>query len=218
MHTTLIFDLDGTLADSADCIVTSMHLVAKHFGWAPVSDKSIQDLIGKSLSFMFPSLYNTPDDKLQSAIERYRVEYVRLTETEEKLFDGVIPLLEDLQSMGFKMAIATGKNQAGAEHACNRLGLAPYFDSIHGILPGTPGKPDPAVLIRAMKALGSAADECVMIGDTIYDMQLAQAVDVRAIGVAWGVHSRDKLEGCGVKVMGDVLELLSVLIQSLSYS
>ena len=218
MHTTIIFDLDGTLADSADCIVTSMHLVANHFGWDPVSDQAIRDLIGKSLSVMFPSLYNTPDDKLQSAIERYRVEYVRLTETEEKLFDGVIPLLEQLNVMGFKMAIATGKNQAGAEHACNRLGLTPYFDSIHGILPGTPGKPDPAVLIRAMKALDSAAEECVMIGDTIYDMQLAQAVDVRAIGVAWGVHSRDKLEGCGVKVMGDVLELLSVLIQSLSYS
>ena len=214
MHTTLIFDLDGTLADSADCIVTSMHLVAKHFGWAPVSDKSIQDLIGKSLSFMFPSLYNTPDDKLQSAIERYRVEYVRLTETEEKLFDGVIPLLEDLQSMGFKMAIATGKNQAGAEHACNRLGLTPYFDSIHGILPGTPGKPDPAVLIRAMKALGSAADECVMIGDTIYDMQLAQAVDVRAIGVAWGVHSRDKIEGYGVPVATSVSKLAQLLHQS----
>ena len=186
MHTTLIFDLDGTLADSADCIVTSMHLVANHFGWAPVSDKSIRNLIGKSLSVMFPALYNTPNDKLQAAIDRYRVEYVRLTKTEEKLFDGIIPLLQNLQTMGFNMAIATGKNQAGAEHACKRLGLTPYFDSIHGILPGTPGKPDPAVLVRAMEALGSTPQTSVMIGDTIYDMQLAQAVGVRAIGVAWG--------------------------------
>ena len=214
MHTTLIFDLDGTLADSADCIVTSMHLVANHFGWDPVSDKSIQDLIGKSLSVMFPALYNTPDDKLQAAIDRYRVEYVRLTKTEEKLFDGIIPLLQKLNAMGFKMAIATGKNQAGAEHACNRLGLTPYFDSIHGILPGTPGKPDPAVLIRAMKALDSAADECVMIGDTVYDMQLAQAVGVRAIGVAWGVHSQEKLEDCGVSVATSVSKLAQLLHQS----
>jgi len=214
MHTTLIFDLDGTLADSADCIVTSMHLVANHFGWDPVSDKSIQDLIGKSLSVMFPALYNTPDDKLQSAIDQYRVEYVRLTKTEEKLFDGIIPLLQKLNAMGFKMAIATGKNQAGAEHACNRLGLTSYFDSIHGILPGTPGKPDPAVLIRAMKALDSAADECVMIGDTVYDMQLAQAVDVRAVGVAWGVHSQEKLEDCGVSVATSVSKLAQLLHQS----
>lgn len=214
MHTTLIFDLDGTLADSADCIVTSMHLVANHFGWDPVSDKSIQDLIGKSLSVMFPTLYNTPDDKLQPAIDRYRVEYVRLTKTEEKLFDGIIPLLKKSNAMGFKMAIATGKNQAGAEHACDRLGLTPYFDSIHGILPGTPGKPDPAVLIRAMKALDSAAEECVMIGDTIYDMQLAQAVDVRAIGVAWGVHSQEKLEDCGVSVATSVSKLAQLLHQS----
>ena len=214
MHTTLIFDLDGTLADSADCIVTSMHLVANHFGWDPVSDQTIRDLIGKSLSVMFPALYNTPDDKLQAAIDRYRVEYVRLTKTEEKLFDGIIPLLQKLNAMGFKMAIATGKNQAGAEHACNRLGLTPYFDSIHGILPGTPGKPDPAVLIRAMKALDSAADECVMIGDTVYDMQLAQAVGVRAIGVAWGVHSQEKLEDCGVSVATSVSKLAQLLHQS----
>lgn len=214
MHTTLIFDLDGTLADSADCIVTSMHLVANHFGWDPVSDKSIQDLIGKSLSVMFPALYNTPDDKLQAAIDRYRVEYVRLTKTEEKLFDGIIPLLQKLNAMGFKMAIATGKNQAGAEHACNRLGLTSYFDSIHGILPGTPGKPDPAVLIRAMKALDSTAEQCVMIGDTVYDMQLAQAVGVQAVGVAWGVHSQEKLEDCGVSVATSVAKLAQLLHQS----
>ena len=85
-------------------------------------------------------------------------------------------------------------------------GLTPYFDSIHGILPGTPGKPDPAVLLRAMKALEIPAEECVMIGDTTYDMQLAQAVGVEAIGVDWGVHSRDKLEACGVKVMGSIEE------------
>jgi len=191
-----------------------MHLVANHFGWDPVSDQTIRDLIGKSLSVMFPALYNTPDDKLQAAIDRYRVEYVRLTKTEEKLFDGIIPLLQKLNAMGFKMAIATGKNQAGAEHACNRLGLTPYFDSIHGILPGTPGKPDPAVLIRAMKALDSAADECVMIGDTVYDMQLAQAVGVRAIGVAWGVHSQEKLEDCGVSVATSVSKLAQLLHQS----
>ena len=214
MHTTLIFDLDGTLADSADCIVTSMHLVASHFGWTPASDNAIRNLIGKSLSVMFPILYNTPDNEIQPAIDRYRIEYVRLTKTEEKLFDGIIPLLQNLQTMGFKMAIATGKNQAGAEHACKRLELTPYFDSIHGILPGTPGKPDPAVLVRAMKSLGATPQTSLMIGDTIYDMQLAQAVDVRAIGVSWGVHSREKLESCGVQVATSVSKLAQLLQQS----
>ena len=94
------------------------------------------------------------------------------------------------------------------------MGLTPYFDSIHGILPGTPGKPDPAVLVRAMKAVGSTPQTSVMIGDTIYDMQLAQAVGVRAIGVDWGVHSREELESCGVQVATSVSKLAQLLQQS----
>ena len=208
----IVFDLDGTLADSSHCIVVSMHLVAKQMNLQPVTDSAIEDLIGKPLSVMFPTLYNTTPTQTEEAIGRYRIEYVRLTKTEEQLFDGVIPMLKALKAQGYKLAIATGKNQEGAENACARQGLTPYFDSIHGILPGTPGKPDPAVLIRAMKALSVSAEECVMIGDTTYDMQLAQAVGVEAIGVDWGVHSRDKLEACGVKVVESMKELLGVLL------
>ena len=210
----IVFDLDGTLADSSHCIVVSMHLVAKQMNLQPVTDSAIEDLIGKPLSVMFPTLYNTTPTQTEEAIGRYRIEYVRLTKTEEQLFDGVIPMLKALKAQGYKLAIATGKNQEGAENASARQGLTPYFDSIHGILPGTPGKPDPAVLIRAMKALSVSAEECVMIGDTTYDMQLAQAVGVEAIGVEWGVHSRNKLEACGVSVMRSVLELQHHLISN----
>jgi phosphoglycolate phosphatase len=193
MPKAIVFDLDGTLADSSHCIVVSMHLVAEQMKLSPVSDDAIEDLIGKPLSVMFPTLYGTTPEQTEEAIDRYRVEYVRLTKTEEQLFDGVIPMLKALRAHGYKLAIATGKNQEGAENASARQGLTPYFDSIHGILP--------------MDALAVPAEECVMIGDTTYDMQLAQAVGVKAIGVDWGVHSRDKLEACGVRVMGSVREL-----------
>jgi phosphoglycolate phosphatase len=63
------------------------------------------------------------------------------------------------------------------------------MDAIHGIVPGTPGKPDPAVLIRAMASLGVSASDCVMVGDTTFDLDLAHAVGVRTAAVSWGVHS-----------------------------
>jgi len=214
MPKAIVFDLDGTLADSSHCIVASMHIVAEQMNLPSVSDHAIEDLIGKPLSVMFPSLYNTTPAQTKEAINRYRIEYVELTKTEEQLFDGVIPMLKALKAHGYKLAIATGKNQEGAENASARQGLTPYFDSIHGILPDTPGKPDPAVLVRAMRALGTPAEECIMVGDTTYDMQLAQAVGVKAIGVDWGVHSRDKLEACGVSVMGSVQELQQHLTSS----
>ena len=198
MPKAIVFDLDGTLpthhtASSLRCISLPNKCIYHQF-----PDDAIKDLIGKPLSVMFPTLYNTTPDQTEEAIDRYRVEYVRLTKTEEQLFDGVIPMLKSLKAHGYKL-IATGKNQEGAENASARQGLTPYFDSIHGILPGTPGKPNPAVLLRAMEALNTPAEECVMIGDTTYDMQLAQAAGVELIGVDWGVHSRDKLESAGSK-------------------
>ena len=63
-----------------------------------------------------------------------------------------------------------------------------------------------------MEALGVSAAECVMVGDTTFDMQLSQAVGVEAIGVDWGVHSRPKLEACGVRVMGSMQELLATFV------
>ena len=103
-------------------------------------------------------------------------------------------ILQQLREKGFLLAIATGKSQHGAESATKRLGLQPYFDSIHGIIPGTPGKPHPAVLIRAMNALNVTSEECIMIGDTTFDLDLAHAVDVRTAAVSWGVHSIEKLQ------------------------
>ena len=81
------------------------------------------------------------------------------------------------------------------------------------VSPGTPGKPDPAVLLRAMKALNTPAEECVMIGDTTHDMQLAQAVGVEAIGVVIGVYIPATIwRLVGSKWMGSMQELLDTFV------
>ncbi len=212
MTKAVVFDLDGTLADSIHCIVTAMKRVATQMQLVDASTQSIRHLIGQPLNVMFPTLYQTTPTQTQEAIDRYRIEYVHLTQTEEQLFEGVLELLTQLRNHNVKLAIATGKNQAGAEHACERLGLNPFFDSIHGILPGTPGKPDPAVLRRAMTALNVSHRECVMVGDTTYDMALAQAVQVRGIGVSWGVHSRTELSTQTTQVADSMIELTEILL------
>ena len=142
---------------------------------------------------MLAALFEIDGDALKRAVADYSTEYVRLAKTGERPFDGSIPLLESLSSAGFKLAIATGKSQNGADRATERMGLAPHFNSIHGIIPGTPGKPDPAVLVRAMKALGVTASESIMVGDTTFDMDLSNAVGVRPVAVDWGMHSETLL-------------------------
>jgi phosphoglycolate phosphatase len=191
--TSIVFDLDGTLADTSSCIVEAAHYVSSILRLPTVEDEAIRSKIGQPLGPMLASLFSIDGRVLDQAIEEYSTEYRRLAKTDERLFNGSIPLLKAVRSAGFKLAIATGKSQQGAEHATARMGIQSWFDSIHGILPGTPGKPDPAVLIRAMNALGEPPESCIMVGDTTFDLDLAQAVGVRTAAVSWGVHSTEKL-------------------------
>ena len=190
----IIFDMDGTIADSSGCIVAAAQSIQKLLSLKPITDNAVRSLIGRPLGPMLAELFDIEGKLVEQAVQLYSSEYVRLTKTEEKLFDGVLETLKKLREEGFLLAIATGKSQHGAENATKRLGLQPYFDRIHGIIPGTPGKPHPAVLIRAMNALGVRAEECIMVGDTTFDLDLAHAIDVRTAAVSWGVHSMEKLQ------------------------
>ena len=194
MTTAIVFDLDGTLADSSSCIVDAAHHVGKLLNRPAVQDKDIEAKIGQPLELLLSSLFDLEESSIVQACQLYSAEYLRLAQSEERLFDEALSLIKTLHKAQFKLAIATGKSQNGAFNSTNRLGLAPWFDSIHGILPGTPGKPDPAVLIRAIKALNADLQDCIMVGDTVFDLQLAKAVGVKTAAVSWGVHSVEKLE------------------------
>ena len=212
MQKTIIFDLDGTLADSVGCIVETVHIVEDALSISRVSDAAIRGMIGRPLTAIFTELHALDGEMLQRAIDIYKRDYVRMTGIHERLFEGGIELLTTLRSHGFQLAIATGKDQVGAENACARLGLTPYFDSIHGILPGTPGKPHPAILHRVMESLDSSPESSVLIGDTTHDMQLARAANIAAVGVNWGVHSEAELVEYGVQVATNMSELLAIVL------
>ena len=194
MTKAIIFDMDGTIIDSSDAILKSAHFTSKQLGLGALKDEDIRSRVGLHLRPMMASLFQVQGVLLDEAVRVYSTEYVRIAPTEEYLFDGAKELLQELREKGFKLAIATGRTQAGADNGSRRRGITHFFDSIHGILPNTPGKPDPAVLVRAMNALGVSSADSVMIGDTVFDINLAQKVGVRTVAVSWGVHSVEKLQ------------------------
>lgn len=188
----VVLDLDGTLVDSSSCVVRCAVDALAGEGRRVEGDAAA--LIGLPLAEMLARLAPGIDDRsLARAVERYRQAYIARAEAEEALFEGIEDLLAALVGAGLRLAIATGKSHAGALAAAGRHGLERHVEAVHGIVPGTPGKPHPAVLQRALAQLRVPADEAVVVGDTTYDLLMARAGGAAACGVTWGVHRRDRL-------------------------
>jgi phosphoglycolate phosphatase len=114
----------------------------------------------------------------------------------EPLFDGALAVLDQLESAGLLLGIATGKAKRGLLAVLERHGLSQRFVTLQTGDMG-PGKPHPAMLERAMSETGFAKNELAMVGDTSFDMLMARSAGVRGIGVGWGYHPPEELRAAG---------------------
>jgi phosphoglycolate phosphatase len=131
----------------------------------------------------------------------------------EPLFPGIAALLDDLAAAGWTMAVATGKSDRGLAHCLASHGIADRFASLQ-TAERHPSKPDPAMLEAALFETDTAPEAAVMIGDTAYDMAMAAAIGVRAVGVAWGYHEGPELIAAGAAyVARDPADLKEYLLQ-----
>jgi phosphoglycolate phosphatase len=213
-----IFDLDGTLVDSRHNIARAVDEAAMAVGLPPPAREAIPRVIGLSLDEALARLFPTATAERLTALDQaYRACFVRYRtaqDYEEPLFDGVVAALADLETAGFALAIATGKARRGVDDILARHGLGGRFISIQ--TPETaPGKPHPGMVLQAMAEAGVDRDGTAMIGDTTFDMQMARAAGVRAIGVSWGNHAPEELTTAGahrlIDRFSDLFSALDVL-------
>ena len=120
-------------------------------------------------------------------------------------------LLERLRADGWSLAVATGKSRRGLDHCLAAHGLSGHFASLQAA-DGNPSKPDPAMLLAALAEADAEPGDAVMIGDTSYDMEMARAAGVRAIGVAWGYHDEETLRAAGASAIAADADELRGLI------
>jgi len=210
----VVFDLDGTVLDSSEIVVAALNQARADLGRPPVDAAAIRDGIGLPLRGMVAML-SAPGEDVDAITASYRTHYTRLAPLHEAAFEGMKALIADLSAAGAALGIATGKSQYGAENAAGRHDLRQWIPAVHGILPNTPGKPDPAVLVRALADLRASAEEAVFIGDTTYDMSLAAAIGVETIGVLWGVHDEAALRGAEAShIVSTVADLRALLLRA----
>jgi phosphoglycolate phosphatase len=215
MSRLIVFDCDGTLVDSQHLIIDAMRAAFESQGLAPPGDNAIRHIVGLSLGEAIGRLApGIEDHHVGLLVEGYKSAFHafrKRPDFHEPLFDGAGETLRELEQRGHLLAVATGKSQRGLTSVLEHHALAGLFVSLQ-TADLHPGKPHPGMVEAAMRETGSAPHETWMVGDTSYDMEMACAAGVRAIGVGWGYHPVAALELAGAEVIVDRFEQLLELV------
>jgi phosphoglycolate phosphatase len=215
----VIFDCDGTLVDSQHNIIAAMQGAFDQFDRTLPSPEAIRRQVGLSLEIAVAGLLPEAEQGAATEIaETYRMIVRELRQKggiSEPLYDGVRELILSLNHPELFLGIATGKNLVGLEHTLALHGLRERFHTLQTADVAL-SKPHPDMVLRAMAETACMAAETVMIGDTSFDMEMAVAAGVTAIGVNWGYHPPAELAAAGAtQVLNSPAELIGSL-QSLS--
>jgi phosphoglycolate phosphatase len=210
-----VFDCDGTLVDGQAAVCDAMDAAFAAAGLAPPDRHAVRRIVGLSLPQAVRRLApDAPAERQAAAVEAYKLAFRATREAgrlEEPLFEGIEDLLRGLHADGWALAVATGKSDRGLLACLGGHGIADLFVSLQ-TADRHPSKPHPAMLEAALFEAGASAGEAVMIGDTSFDMAMARAAGVRAIGVGWGYHSVGELDEAGAHAVArDVAQLKDIL-------
>ena len=209
----VLFDLDGTITESADGIVASYRHALSSFGLSP-SDAEIRRWIGPPLVDGFAGL-GVADDRLEEAVARYRQYFSTTGILENRLYPGVAQMLLDLASAGLRIGLATSKLTEYAERILDHLGVAAHFEVIVGSTRDGSRLHKEDILGCALAELGQPDPSGVaMVGDREHDVYAALIHQVHAIGVTWGYGGFEDLQTAGAHVLvGSPRDLSTLLLQ-----
>ena len=197
----VIFDVDGTLVDSQGDILGAMRHAFEGLGLDMPSREAVLGIVGLSLPVAMGRLAPDAGPKLQSRlVEGYKSAYVELrakvgAAQSSPLYHGARDSLEHLHSTPeVLLGVATGKSKRGLDSLIKAHDLGAYFVT-QQVADYHPSKPHPSMILQAMADTGVEPENTVMIGDTSFDMEMAQSAGVRGIGVSWGYHPVSALAG-----------------------
>jgi phosphoglycolate phosphatase len=189
----IVFDWDGTLMDSETKIVRCMQAAAADTGIADPGADAIRDIIGLGLGEAMQVLFpEQPAARRTELVDRYRQHFLEIDATDMPLFPGVAHGLTQLADQGYLLAIATGKARRGLERVLGETALGPYFVATR-CADEARSKPHPQMLEDILDLTGTDPARAVMIGDTVYDLEMARSARVDGLGVTYGVHARAQL-------------------------
>jgi len=204
----IVFDWDGTLMDSEARIVDCMRAAIEDLSLAPRSYQQMTEVIGLGLVEAQAILYPDGTTEEHAALtDRYRYHFVEANQTPSTLFPGVEAMLAELNEQGHFLAVATGKGRRGLDRVLKETNTRQYFHTTR-CADESFSKPHPQMLQEIMDSLGVETNDTLMIGDTEYDLQMANNAGVRSLAVSYGVHDLTRLLNCNpLDCVDDIFEL-----------
>lgn len=207
---TILFDLDGTLTDSAEGIINCCSLALEHFGIPVPERKTMQVFVGPPLHDTFAK-FGVPEDKVDEAVAVFRSRYFTVGKFENAPYPGILELLQTLKAHGHKLLIATSKPETLALEITKKFGLFDYFNMICGATldRSRVNKDD---VIAYLLAQNGSGRNMVMVGDTAFDVTGAAAHNIPTIGVSWGYGSeKEMLDAGAIAIAHNMQQLLELL-------
>ena len=196
----ILFDCDGTLMDSQHAIVRAMRQAFGINGLPAPDTESVSKVIGLSLHEALRQLSDRADLH-EKIMADYRICY-RAAEDQVELYPAVRETLEELKRRGYWLGLVTGKSKAGLLRVLDAKGLREMF-YVMRTADCCLSKPHPAMVTECMQEMGVTARQTGVVGDAIFDIQMATAAGVASFGVAYGVSSSEALRLAGASAVAD---------------
>ncbi len=190
----IIFDWDGTLADSVDWIVASLQYAARQQNQPVPEPQAAKNIIGLSIEKATQTLFPDADQQTRHKLASdYSAHFFSRQPGPADLFPGVHGLLQSLKDNGYRLAVATGKKASGLQQIMTATGVDDLFCTTRSA-DQTASKPHPLMLEEIMTELNISKQRTLVVGDSIHDLQMALNAGVAAIGVTCGAHSASELQ------------------------
>ncbi|MEK4573400.1 HAD family hydrolase [Bacillus sp. FSL E2-8868] len=216
MYTTFLFDLDGTLTDPKEGIINAVLYVLEKMGIEEVNISELDSFIGPPMQQSFADRYNMNEIEVERAVFYFR-EYLKQSGLlENKVYDGITALLQELKDAGNRLFVATSKPTVFAKQVIEHFQLTSFFEEIVGSnLDGTRIKKEEIIAHILQTNEELQKEEMVMIGDRKHDVIGANSNGIASIGVLYGYGNENELSDAGaIHIVKDVEELQRFCIEN----
>ena len=181
-----LFDIDGTLVDSADDICGAVRDTLAEAGATGLTEEFLRRYIGYHLNELFADVFpGIAPERSAELLSDYRRRYPLRGHRSTRVYDGVEETLAALSTLGARKSTATTKGSETARLVLEQFELARYFDHVQGT-DGFPCKPEPDVIVKSLERFAVAPERCLMIGDAPPDLAAGRRAGVKTCAVSWG--------------------------------